>query len=175
MRSSTAMSFLFLSAMHFRHGPSALDYMGTSKWLCNVAETGHFGVSESTAMNFRSTVVFSVWALLFSGTEANIIAGEDGSIELGSDDEPKKDVKYYQIWASQDGETHFTKCTMHGFNLSVYASLPQYLRSDFGGEPLKTVFTELPVGFVQPLHSPPEVQFVVTLLGSWYVQTVLLN
>lgn len=53
-------------------------------------------------------------------------------------------MKYYQIWASQDGETHFAKCTMQGFNLSVYASLPQYQRSDFGGEPLKMVVTELP-------------------------------
>lgn len=124
------------------------------------------------AMNWRTwlmVVVFFTWILLFSCTEA-IVAREDGNLEVGSDDQPKKDMKYYQIWASQDGETHFTKCEMHGFSLSVYASLPQYLRSDFGGEPLKIVFTELPVGMVQPLHSPPEVQFVVTLSGSWYMQ-----
>ena len=116
-------------------------------------------------------VVFSTWALLHSYTEI-LAAGEDGNIEVGSDDQPKKGVTYYQIWASQDGETHITKCTMHGFNLSVYASLPQYLRSNFGGEPLKIVFTEMPVGMVQPLHSPPEVQLVFTLSGSWYVATL---
>lgn len=113
--------------------------------------------------------IFSIWVLLVSCTGA-VVAGEHGNTEVGSDDQPKKDVRYHQIWASHDGETHFTKCTMLGFNLSVYASLPQYLRSDFGGEPFKLVFTELPVGMVQPLHSPPEFQFVVTLSGSWYVQ-----
>lgn len=122
-------------------------------------------ISKSTG---AMVVIFLMWALLFSCTEfvESVESGEES-------DQPKEDVRYYQIWASQDGETHFAKCTMQGFNLSVYASLPQYLRSDFGGEPLEVVVTELPVGMVQPLHSPPQVQFVVTLSGSWCVQTTL--
>lgn len=117
-------------------------------------------------------VICLTWVLLFSCTEdllAGVVVAAEESVASG-DDQPKKDVMYYQIWASQDGETHFAECKMQGFTLSVYASLPQYLRSDFGGEPLKMVITELPVGMAQQLHSPPEVQFVVTLSGSWYVQ-----
>jgi len=118
-------------------------------------------------------IIFRTWLLLllllFSCMEDVLAGVVDDHVEECDQDQPKKDVKYYHIWASRDGETHFAKCTMLGFNLSVYASLPQYLRSDFGGEPSKMVITELPVGMVQPLHSPPQVQFVVTLSGSWYV------
>lgn len=82
-----------------------------------------------------------------------------------------EDFSYYQIWADQEGETHFTKCKMQGFNLTIYSSLPQYVRSDFGGTPKLMVLTELAVGLAQPLHPAPQVQFVVTLSGSWYIET----
>lgn len=78
-----------------------------------------------------------------------------------------ENFSYYQLWADQEGETHFTKCKMQGFNLTIYSSLPQYVRSDFGGEPKLMVLTELAVGLAQPLHPAPQVQFVVTLSGSW--------
>jgi len=83
-----------------------------------------------------------------------------------SNDQPEN-FGYYQLWADQEGETHFTKCKMHGFNFTVFSSLPQYVRSDFGGAPLKMVLTELAVGLAQPLHPAPQVQFVTTLFGSW--------
>lgn len=93
-----------------------------------------------------------------------------GGIVSAQAAQPEK-FPYYNLWASQDGETHFAACNMQGFNLTPYASLPQYLRTDFGGEPIEMVFTELPVALDQPLHSPPQVQFVITLSGSWYVPT----
>ncbi len=86
-----------------------------------------------------------------------------------------KNFRYYQIYASEDGTTHFGEWKMTGFDLQAYSSKPQYVRSDFGGEPTKLVFTELAVGLEQPLHSCPAVQFVVTLSGSWYLQTHTLS
>jgi hypothetical protein len=97
------------------------------------------------------------WALLFS------------SVVMAADEDLPEEFDYYQIWVSQDGETHIAKCMMHGFNLTAYSSLPQYVRSNFGGEPIELVLTELAVGLTQPLHSPPQVQFVATLSGSWCV------
>lgn len=88
----------------------------------------------------------------------------------GNSSEQPNDFRYYQIYASEDGTTHFGKWKMTGFDLQPYGSKPQYVRSDFGGEPTKLVFTELAVGLEQPLHSCPAVQFVVTLSGSWYVK-----
>ncbi len=85
-----------------------------------------------------------------------------------------KNFRYYQIYASEDGTTHFGEWKMTGFDLQAYSSKPQYVRSDFGGEPTKLVFTELAAGLEQPLHSCPAVQFVVTLSGSWYLQTYFL-
>ncbi|XP_024373841.1 uncharacterized protein [Physcomitrium patens] len=93
-----------------------------------------------------------------------------GGIVSAQAAQPEK-FPYYNLWASQDGETHFAACNMQGFNLTPYASLPQYLRTDFGGEPIEMVFTELPVALDQPLHSPPQVQFVITLSGSWFTKT----
>ncbi len=88
----------------------------------------------------------------------------------GNSSEQPNDFRYYQIYASEAGTTHFGKWKMTGFDLQPYGSKPQYVRSDFGGEPTKLVFTELAVGLEQPLHSCPAVQFVVTLSGSWYVK-----
>jgi hypothetical protein len=86
-------------------------------------------------------------------------------------EEQPEDFRYYQIYASENGTTHFTLCRMHGFDLKAYSSKPQFTRSDFGGEVSKLVFTELAVGLEQELHTCPQVQFVVTLSGSWYVKT----
>jgi len=114
----------------------------------------------SMAMCRRVGVVALLsWALLFS------------SVVMAADEDLPEEFDYYQIWVSQDGETHIAKCMMHGFNLTAYSALPQYVRSNFGGEPIELVLTELAVGLTQPLHSPPQVQFVATLSGSWYIET----
>ncbi|KAG6549417.1 hypothetical protein Mapa_009136 [Marchantia paleacea] len=81
------------------------------------------------------------------------------------------DFKYTQLWSDADGETHITECKMSGFREEAYSSLIQYVRDDFGGNTTKLVFTELSVNLTQPLHSPPAVQFVVTISGSWYIVT----
>lgn len=85
------------------------------------------------------------------------------------------DFKYIQLWADADGETHIAQCRMSGFREDAYSSLPQFVRDDFGGNTTKLIFTELSVGLTQPLHSPPAVQFVVTLSGSWYVSSPTLS
>ncbi|CAM6087454.1 unnamed protein product [Calypogeia fissa] len=79
--------------------------------------------------------------------------------------------RYIQLWVSADGESHITECKMSGFRTEIYSSMPQFVRDEFGGQPEKVVFTELSVGLEQPLHTAPQVQFVVTLSGSWYIKT----
>jgi hypothetical protein len=67
-------------------------------------------------------------------------------------EEQPEDFRYYQIYASENGTTHFTLCRMHGFDLKAYSSKPQFTRSDFGGDVSKLVFTELAVGLEQELQ-----------------------
>lgn len=116
---------------------------------------------------FPAVAVF----LVSAATPSVVRMASSGGGNKGGGDEEKQpeDFRYYQIYASEDGTTHFKECRMHGFDLKAYASSPQYVRSDFGGEPTKIVFTELAPGLEQSLHSCPQVQFVVTLSGSWYV------
>ncbi|KAG0589951.1 hypothetical protein M758_1G057600 [Ceratodon purpureus] len=134
-------------------------------WGCSSGESGKF-IAEgrerigSMAMWSRAVIVALLsCALLFP------------SLLMAAEEDQPKDFEYFQIWVSQDGETHIAECKMKGFNYTAYSSLPQYLRSDFGGEPVKFVLTELPVGLAQPLHNTPIVQFVATLSGSWYIET----
>lgn len=136
---------------------------GCIMWGCSSGESGKF-IAEgrerigSMAMWSRAVIVALLsCALLFP------------SLLMAAEEDQPKDFEYFQIWVSQDGETHIAECKMKGFNYTAYSSLPQYLRSDFGGEPVKFVLTELPVGLAQPLHNTPIVQFVATLSGSWYV------
>jgi hypothetical protein len=116
---------------------------------------------------FSSVVGFGVLAaLLWCGCFSRVVVVATGQ-NVTVDPNGPKHFNYYQLWASEDGETHIAKCRMHGFNYTPYSAAPQWVRSNFGGEPLELVFTELPVGEAGPLHSPPQVQFVVTLAGSW--------
>ena len=122
--------------------------------------SGESGERMMGSMARVGMVALLSWALVFPC-----------NLAMAAEEEQPKNFEYFQIWASQDGETHIAECKMTGFNLTDYAtSVPQYVRSDFGGEPIGFVLTELPVNFTQGFHSPPAVQFVTTLAGSWYVQ-----
>lgn len=132
-----------------------------------------FGFSGGRGGGAGAAVIgFSALAIsLDSAATPSVLrmASSDGGNKGGDEEKQPEEFRYYQIYASEDGTTHFKECRMHGFDLKAYASSPQYVRSDFGGEPTKIVFTELAPGLEQSLHSCPQVQFVVTLSGSWYV------
>jgi hypothetical protein len=88
-----------------------------------------------------------------------------------SSDKQPKDFHYTHLWVDKDGETHLKECSMQGFDLKSYAkdTPPQFVRE---GDPLsKVTFSELPPGNRQEPHPCPQVQFVVCLAGSWYVET----
>ena len=127
---------------------------------------GRGGGAGSAVIGFSALANFLVSAATPSVLR---MASSDGGNKGGDEEKQPEDFRYYQIYASEDGTTHFKECRMHGFDLKAYASSPQYVRSDFGGEPTKIVFTELAPGLEQSLHSCPQVQFVITLSGSWYV------
>lgn len=91
--------------------------------------------------------------------------------ESQKNEEGPKDFRYVQLWVSADGESHIKECKMSGFKTQTYSSMPQFVKDEFGGQPEKIIFTELSVGLEQPLHTCPQVQFVITLSGSWYIKT----
>ncbi|BDA48122.1 hypothetical protein COCOBI_11-3800 [Coccomyxa sp. Obi] len=91
-----------------------------------------------------------------------------GLFNMSKSEEKDPDFPYVHLWVSADGETHITEAKMSGFELKKYAQDPQYVKE--GPSPSKTVFTQLNAGLKQDFHPCPQVQFVVTLSGKWYVK-----
>ena len=78
---------------------------------------------------------------------------------------------YTHLWVDGQGETHLAELEMGGFEIQRYSAAPQAVKEGLGGAVRDAVFTELPPGWDNPWHCCPAPQLVVTLSGSWFVQT----
>ena len=81
-------------------------------------------------------------------------------------------IQYNQLWVGADGTTHVAQGLAFGdLEKKGYSGTPQYVRqfgpSDFA---VKSVVVTQMFG-ENPWHYAPSAQFVITLEGSWYVQT----
>ncbi|KAL3693057.1 hypothetical protein R1sor_006708 [Riccia sorocarpa] len=120
-------------------------------------------------VHYVTAIVVMLMVLEVGGSSLLSQAAAPGT---SGDGEPQpSNFTYTQLWADEKGETHVQQCKMTGFSLQNYSAYQQFIRDDFGGNATKFVFTELSVGLTQPLHSTPAVQFVITLSGSWYINT----
>lgn len=81
--------------------------------------------------------------------------------------EDPQNFHYTHLWTSADGETHITEAKMTGFDLKKYAADSQAQFQKPGPSPIKVVFTELAPGLENDFHPAPQVQFVITVGGSW--------
>lgn len=90
----------------------------------------------------------------------------------GNNNDSDKEInfKYTHLWASADGETHIAEGIFHGFESKSYSGSNQNILVA-AANPTKQVFTQLDVGFDNPWHVTPSVQFVITIAGQWYVKT----
>eukprot|EP00966_Prymnesium_polylepis_P241647 5588087-Prymnesium_polylepis.1 len=79
-------------------------------------------------------------------------------------------IKFTRLWVSSDGATHIKDCSVQGLKRSGSFGTPQYVRDMLGDlRPTDLVFTQQTGA--NPWHPCPSPQLVVTLAGSWYVNT----
>jgi hypothetical protein len=84
----------------------------------------------------------------------------------------QKEIKYWNIWADNQGKTHMTKCVLRGFKLAAFAPPAAPYLYGIAPEDIKSVvFSIAPVGWYGDWHHAPGPQWVVTLSGQWKVQT----
>jgi len=81
-------------------------------------------------------------------------------------------VGYWHLWTDGDGVSHQTHCSLTAFELArVGAAAPQWndrqLRSD-----ATVVFTVQPVGWIGDWHENPRPQWIISLSGRWFVETM---
>mmetsp|Transcript_82981 Transcript_82981/g.216258 ORF Transcript_82981/g.216258 Transcript_82981/m.216258 type:complete len:210 (+) Transcript_82981:81-710(+) len=84
-------------------------------------------------------------------------------------------IEYVHLWTSADGETHLADCKVKDL---AFTKLPggesaQYVRSlteTVSGINTTNIIVTQQVG-ANPWHHCPQTQFVVTLSGTWFVNT----
>jgi hypothetical protein len=114
-------------------------------------------------------------AYLASGQQGGNLTpgkGQDATSAPSGDDKQPPNFRYTHLWTSKDGETHISECEMKGFILKSFAEkgAKQYVKQS-KVKPEKISFSQLPEGTFSDLHSPPGVQWVVDMQGSWFVET----
>lgn len=79
---------------------------------------------------------------------------------------------YWHVWTDDSGMTHQTRCHLSGFELSPISKgvTPQWNNWLLTAN-ATVAYVLLPVGWVADWHENPKPQWIVTLSGSWYVET----
>lgn len=80
------------------------------------------------------------------------------------------EIRFVRLWVSSDNHTHLTHC--HVTNLTKKASFgtAQYVRDLTAALPPHKLVVTQQIG-ANPWHFCPSPQVVVTLAGSWYINT----
>jgi hypothetical protein len=82
-------------------------------------------------------------------------------------------LSYWHVWADDDGVTHQTKCALSDF---AKQSVGGDAAAEWIGKLLTAkanlVFYVQPVGWIGDWHPNPKPQWIVTLSGRWFVETM---
>eukprot|EP00931_Biecheleriopsis_adriatica_P114961 TRINITY_DN90825_c0_g1_i1.p1 TRINITY_DN90825_c0_g1~~TRINITY_DN90825_c0_g1_i1.p1 ORF type:complete len:176 (-),score=17.75 TRINITY_DN90825_c0_g1_i1:348-875(-) len=102
---------------------------------------------------------------------ARLVYADDGTFSA----QPVPGVlRFTRLWVSSDGHTHLQDCTMKQTEKKLLrgGKSAQYVR-DLSGvlDPTNLTFTQMAADTENPWHQCPTAQFVVTLSGSWRVNT----
>jgi hypothetical protein len=79
-------------------------------------------------------------------------------------------VRYTRLYVGADGLTHLQDCTVQNMTRSAHFGTAQYVR-DLGDDLRPTDLTFTQQTGDNPWHFCPHPQMVVTLSGSWFVNT----
>lgn len=82
-------------------------------------------------------------------------------------------LSYWHVWADDEGVTHQTQCVLQGFEKESVGGMaaPEWIETLLTAK-ANVVFFVQPVGWVGDWHPNPKPQWIVTLSGRWFVETM---
>jgi hypothetical protein len=84
----------------------------------------------------------------------------------------KPEISYWHLWTDEQGVSHQSLCALSAFEFQgVGDADPQWNDKQPRGEST-VVFTVQPVGWVGEWHENPAPQWIVPLLGRWWVEAM---
>lgn len=89
-----------------------------------------------------------------------------------ADGEPPQ-LSYWHVWADDDGVTHQTKCELSKFDLKSVGgkAAPEWIATLLESDAKVVFFVQAP-GWIGDWHPNPKPQWLVTLSGRWFVETM---
>jgi hypothetical protein len=82
-------------------------------------------------------------------------------------------VSYWHLFVDKEGVSHQEKRTISGFELRPVADgAPAIWVREVDANPSRTLLAVLPIGLIGDWHENPEPQWIVTLSGRWFVETM---
>lgn len=82
-------------------------------------------------------------------------------------------IDYWHVWTDKEGVSHQSRRQIQNFQLSSIAppASPQWM-GQIKQEGATVIFTVLPVGWTGSWHENPKPQWIIPLLGRWFVETM---
>ncbi|AOX17635.1 cupin domain-containing protein [Kozakia baliensis] len=90
-----------------------------------------------------------------------------------AEDAPPPSVPYWDNWTDSKGVTHLTKCKLTNFTFKTLAphADPQWTQRAHEGQ-ARMVVSIQPAHWNGGWHANPQVQWIVPLSGTWFVQSM---
>ncbi|GBQ11816.1 cupin domain-containing protein [Swaminathania salitolerans] len=82
-------------------------------------------------------------------------------------------VSYWDSWTDTHGVTHLTKCKLSNFSLSRLSPHTDPLWTNHAQKGMARMVTSVqPAHWEGGWHAPENVQWIIPLMGIWYVETM---
>jgi hypothetical protein len=83
------------------------------------------------------------------------------------------EIPYWHVWADDEGVTHQTRCVISGFKSESVGgdAAPEWIKTLLTSEATFRFYVQ-PVGWVGEWHKNPKPQWLVTMTGRWFVETM---
>ena len=84
----------------------------------------------------------------------------------------KPTIPYWHLWTDQNGVSHQAQCALTEFELKGVGGADPQWNNKHGTHPSTVVVTVQPVGWVGDWHQNPKPQWIVSLKGRWWVESM---
>ncbi|WP_461488567.1 alpha/beta fold hydrolase [Pontibacter sp. HJ8] len=101
------------------------------------------------------------------------VAAQIRRIVASGKQDTKPALSYWHVWTDDKGISRQTHCELTDFiNESIGGGADPQWNNHLLASGAKILFTQLPVGWVGTWHENPKPQWIVTLSGRWFVETM---
>jgi hypothetical protein len=85
----------------------------------------------------------------------------------------KPTLSYWHVWTDDDGVSHQSQCELTSFEKeSMGGDAAAQWNNRLMTDDAEVLFCTLPVGWVGDWHENPRPQWIVPIVGTWYVETM---